>query len=161
MHECRKVDLSYFETAPARFQAEVVIAADPERIFEVFEDAHAWTVWALPITAVHWTSPRPFGVGTTRTVHMIGSMIGEEQFIAWERGKRMAFYFTRCSKSNVAAFAEDYHVEDLGDGRCRVSWMMAMEPSGPSRLTMPLMGPPMRAGLAFMLRRLKKYVEKR
>jgi hypothetical protein len=37
--------------------------------------------------------------------------------------------------------------------------MMAMEPAGASRLTMPLMGPPMRAGLAFMLGRLKKYVE--
>ena len=67
MSECRKVGPSFFASAPARFEATVEVEATPQKIFEVFEDAHAWTVWALPIKKVEWTSPKPFGVGTTRT----------------------------------------------------------------------------------------------
>lgn len=159
MYACDKTTLDFFDHASACYVAEVRVRATPERIFEVFEDAYAWTVWAPPIQAVHWTSPRPFGVGTTRTVHMPGGMLGVEEFIAWEPGKRMAFCFTSCSKPNVRAFAEDYKVEELGDGTCRVQWTMAMEPTGISRLTMPLSGPFMRLGLRWMLGRFKAFVE--
>lgn len=159
MYDCEKTDLDFFERASACYAAEVRIRATPRRIFDVFENAHAWTVWAPPIQAVHWTSPRPFGIGTTRTVHMPGGMVGVEEFIAWEPGRRMAFCFTSCSKPNVAAFAEDYHVEDLGDGTCRVRWTMALEPRGISRATMPLAGLAMKPGLQWMLGRFKSYVE--
>jgi uncharacterized protein YndB with AHSA1/START domain len=159
MHQCQRVDIGFLDTASARFEATVDIAATPEQIFDAFEDAHAWTVWALPITKVEWTSPKPFGVGTTRTVTMTGGMVGEEEFIAWDRGKRMAFCFTGCSVGTVNAFAEDYHVTRLDDGRCRVRWIMAMESAGVSRLMMPLTAPLMRVGLRWMLRRFKAYVE--
>jgi uncharacterized protein YndB with AHSA1/START domain len=160
MYDCKRVDLSFFESAPSSFSAVVEIAATPDRVFDAFEDAHAWTVWAPPIRGVEWTSPQPFGVGTTRTVTMAGNMVGEEEFIAWERGKRMAFYFTRCSTNTIRAFAEDYVVTDLGNGRTRVRWTMAMEPAGISRLTMPAFAPLMRLGLAWMLRRCGRYVER-
>jgi len=159
MHECRKVDASFLDTAPARFEATVDVDATPEQIFEIFEDAHAWTVWALPIQKVEWTSPKPFGVGTTRTVSMAGGMVGEEEFIAWKRGEHMAFVFTRVSKPTVSAFAEDYKVTPLGGGRCQVRWVMAMEPAGFGKVTMPLFAPLMRVGLQWMLGRFKKYVE--
>ena len=159
MYECQKVDSSFFETAPARYVAEVEIRATPEQIFEVFEDAHAWTVWALPITKVEWTSPKPFGIGTTRTVTMAGGLVGEEQFIAWEPGRRMAFCFIRASMRTVRSFAEDYRVTRLDDGRSQVRWIMAMEPVGFSRFTMPLFAPVMRLGLQWMLGRFKSYVE--
>ena len=159
MQECREVGLEFFKTAPACFEATVDVAATPEQIFEVFEDAHAWTVWALPIQNVEWTSPKPFGVGTTRTVSMMGGLVGEEEFIAWESGKRMAFRFARCSVGTIKAFAEDYTVTELGADRCRVRWVMAMEPAGFSRVTMPLFAPIMRLSLGWMLRRFKRYVE--
>lgn len=159
MYDCKRVTPDFFETAPRLFTAETEIEATPDRIFDVFEDAHAWTVWAGPIQNVEWTSPKPFGVGTTRTVTMMGNMVGEEVFIAWERGKRMAFCFTRASTSTIGAFAEDYQVEDLGDGKVRVRWVMAMEPKGPSRLTLALFGPVMSWALRGMLGNFKKYVE--
>ena len=100
--------------------------------------------WEQSATRWMWTSPRPFGVGTTRSVHMIGDMIGYEEFIAWERGKRMAFTFVGCSKDATEKFLEDYRVTDLGNGSCRVEWYMAMEPRGFSRnmmwMTRPLLG---------------------
>jgi hypothetical protein len=159
MYSCEKTDMDFFDRASACYVAEVRIRATPERIFEVFENAHAWTVWALPITGVQWTSPRPFGVGTTRTVHMMGGMIGVEEFIAWESGKRMAFCFTECSKPNVRAFAEDYEVEDKGDGTCSVRWKMALEANGIGRVFLPLTGLMMQPGLQWMLGRFKAHVE--
>ena len=161
MFPCKKVGLDFLSSAPARFDAQVEVHATPEQIFEVFEDAHAWTVWAPPITNVDWTSPKPYGVGTTRTVSMIGGLVGYEEFIAWERGKRMAFCFVGASRNNVSAFAEDYRVTALGAGKTRVEWTMAMEPAGVGKWTMPLFAPVMRFGLQWMLGRFGRYVEGR
>lgn len=157
--ECTAVGLDFLEQTKNVHKAEQVIKATPEQIFEVFEDAHAWTVWAPPIQNVEWTSPKPFGVGTTRTVSMMGEMVGYEEFIAWERGKRMAFTFIGCSKDNVNKFLEDYRVTDLGNGSCHVVWYMAMENKGGdnfmSNLTRPIMG----LVNKWMFRRFKKYTE--
>ena len=142
--ECTPVGLEFLEQTKNVFKAEEIVKASPEVIFEVFEDPRAWSVWAYPIQNVEWTSPKPFGVGTTRSVHMMGDMVGYEEFVAWEPGKRMAFTFVGCSKDATDKFLEDYRVTDLGDGSCRVEWYMAMETRGFSRhmmwMTRPLMG---------------------
>lgn len=160
MHRCREVGLEFFDTAPARFEAVVEIAATPEDVFEAFEDAASWPAWAPPIKRVEWTSPPPFGVGTTRTVTLIGG-VGKEVFIAWERGRRMAFRFTETSMPNTAAFAEDYQVTDLGDGWTRVRWIMAMEPTGASAAVLRVAGFAMRWALQWMLGRFRTHVEAR
>jgi len=152
--------MEFFDEAPARFVAEVDVAATPDDVFASFEDAAAWPQWALPIKHVEWTSPPPFGVGTTRTVTMMGG-VGKEVFIAWDRGRRMAFRFTETSMPNTAAFAEDYQVTDLGNGRTRVRWIMAMEPTGPSAVMLRVLGFAMRWGLQLMLNRFRTHVEAR
>ena len=157
--ECTPVGLDFLEQTKNVFKAEEIVKASPEQIFEVFEDAHAWTVWAMPIQKVEWTSPRPFGVGTTRTVSMIGGMDGYEEFIAWEPGKRMAFTFVGCSKDSTDKFLEDYRVTDLGDGSCRVEWHMAMETRGASRHMMFLTRPLMRLANRSMFKKFRKYTE--
>ncbi len=162
MYECRAVDPTFFQTAPRRFSASVEVAASPDEIFTAFEDAYAWTVWALPITNVCWTSPAPYGVGTTRTVSMTGGMVGEEVFITWERGKAMAFRFTRSNIPTIAAFAEDYVVEPISEGRTRVTWTMAMEGKGlAGDLPLAQFGPVMSWSLGWMLRRFARYMERR
>lgn len=158
---CKVIDMAYFQTAPARFSASVEVRATPAQVFEVFEDAHAWTVWADPIQKVEWTSPKPYGLGTTRTVSMSGGMVGDEEFIAWEPGKRMAFRFTEATMGNVEAFGEDYVVEDLGGGLVRVTWTMAMSPTGISKPFIKLFGFVMRAMLRKFMRQFKAYVEQR
>jgi hypothetical protein len=110
---------------------------------------------------VVWTSAKPYGVGTTREVHMMGDMIGYEEFVEWERGKRMAFSFVGCSKNATEKFIEDYRVTDLGDGRCKVEWHMAMEPRGFSKKMMFLTRPIMRIANRRMFRKFKKYTEAR
>ncbi|MFT4569768.1 MAG: hypothetical protein ACI8TX_001901 [Hyphomicrobiaceae bacterium] len=160
MYACREIDTTFFDTAKRRFKATVEMSATPEKIFTIFEDAHAWTVWAPPITHVAWTSPRPYGVGTTRTVSMAGGLIGEEKFIAWQPGQRMSFRFTNTNIPTIAAFGEDYQLEPRGNGRTAVTWMMAMEGRGlAGDLPLALFGPVMGASLAWMLRRFGRYVE--
>ncbi|MEH6593357.1 MAG: SRPBCC family protein [Halioglobus sp.] len=158
-YECTKVGLEFLDETKNVFKAQEIVKATPEQIFEVFEDAHSWTVWAMPIQKVEWTSPKPFGIGTTRTVSMMGDMDGFEEFIAWERGKRMAFSFVGCSKDATDKFLEDYRVTDLGDGTCRVEWYMAMEPRGFSRHMMWITRPLMAFANRWMFRKFKTYTE--
>jgi len=148
---CEDVGLEFIEEAPTRYKASEEIAATPDQVFDVLLDADAWVHWAMPITAVKWTSGFPIEVGSTRTVHMRGGIIGYEKFIAYEHGVRMAFRFEEVSKKGIEAFAEDYRVTELGGGRCRVDWTMAMKTAQGnfafvSNLTDPAMG--------FMVRRM-------
>jgi hypothetical protein len=156
---CQRVDMRFFATAQIRFTNSIEINATPERIFAVFEDAESWPVWAPAIKKVTWTSPKPFGLGTTRTVEMQGGIAGYEEFIAWEPGKRMAFRFNEASMPGIDAFGEDYIVETTANG-CRVTWTVAMSPVGFNRFVMPLNKPIMKLVFGWFLKNLKKYVEK-
>ena len=160
MNSCVEVDANYVNIAPKVFTALVEVNATPEQVFEVFEDADAWPAWAMPIKKVTWTSEKPYGVGTTRTVEMIG-MTGDEVFIAWDYPRHMAFCFTHCTETLIASFAEDYIVKDLGNGKTSVQWTMAMTPQGFGKLTMALFGPFMGMGLQWMLNGFKKYTNQR
>src|SRR5579885_1877669 len=97
MVSCERVDLDFIETAPYRFRNSVELAITPEQLFEVLADPQSWPHWATVITKVTWTSPEPLGVGATRTVHMRGGIVGDEEFLAWEPFSRMAFRFNECS----------------------------------------------------------------
>lgn len=157
--DCTKVGVEFLEQTANVFVAEEIIQASPEQIFEVFEDANAWTVWAMPIQKVEWTSPKPFGVGTTRSVYMMGGMIGYEEFVEWQRGKRMAFTFVGCNKNATDKFIEDYRVTDLGNGSCKVEWYMAMETRGFSRHLMFLTRPLLAFANRRMFKKFKQYTE--
>ena len=156
---CSPVGVDFLKTSRNVFKAEQIIKATPNQIFDVFEDEESWTVWAPPIQKVEWTSPRPFRVGTTRTVSMMGGIVGYEEFVEWERGKRMAFTFVRCSKKDPEKFLEDYRVTDLGDGTCRVEWYMAMENRGGPHWSEMITRPVMSMANRWMFKRFRKYAE--
>ncbi|AQA05747.1 MxaD family protein [Mycobacterium sp. MS1601] len=128
-HDCDRVDLEFINTAPYRFVSTVDLAISPEQLFDVLSDAESWPQWAGVITKVQWTSPKPFGVGTTRTVHMRGFIVGDEEFLAWEPFTHMAFRFNTATTGSIAAFAEDYRVRETPTG-CHLTWVMAMKPNG-------------------------------
>ncbi len=86
--------------------------------------------WCSVIDAVRWTSPRPFGVGTTWTVTSLhGANVLDERFFRWEEGRRKSFYAVRSSGPLFRRFAEDYVVEPVSesivaadvDGRLRAA----------------------------------------
>jgi hypothetical protein len=156
---CEKVGPEYFDDARWCFGAHEIVSATPQRVFEVFEDAPSWSRWVPPITNVEWTSRFPLGVGSTRTVTMVGGLVGYEEFIEWDPPQTMAFRFNEISRPGVAAFAEHYSVYDLGDGRSLVEWRMAMTPAGPGAKVFPLTAPLLGAGVKYMLARFRRYVD--
>lgn len=159
-HPCQRVDTGFIETAPYRFANTVELAITPEQLFEVLADADAWPQWASVITDVTWTSPQPYGVGTTRTVTMRGGIVGYEEFIAWQPHTYLAFRFNEASTRTLRAFAEDYRVSPTAGG-CRLTWTMAIEPLGPARLGLWLGRPVMQWMLGRFLRRLRRYTDQR
>ncbi len=158
---CQAVDMSFFEKAPFVYVAEQEVKVSAEAVFASLQSAEDWPCWAMPIQRVEWTSPEPFGIGTTRTVYMVGGLTGYEEFIAWERGREMAFCFTHASKNNVESFAERYQIEPLGPDRCRVRWTMAMKPRGIGKYFMRVFSPALRMGVKMMLRSLRRLMEHR
>ncbi|WP_088240727.1 SRPBCC family protein [Calothrix rhizosoleniae] len=123
----RPVDMDFLERAPVRFVNEVELDASATDVFTIFEDAEAWPEWIKLIVKVEWTSPKPYGVGTTRIVK--GSFLTvNEYFFVWQQNKRFAFYFTEASLPLFKAFAEDYRLENLGDNRCKFIYTVCLEP---------------------------------
>lgn len=146
------VEVGYLEEAggphvrhPMPFERHVV--------WNALLDPVAWTEW-LPITKVTWTSPKPFGVGTTRTVEIKDNIV-DETFLIWEEGSRMAFRFDR-SGFPVTAGVEDYHVVDAPGGS-EMLYSCRMSPTFPKGF---MLNQQMRFGFRFMLPKLEKLIAK-
>lgn len=153
MHPCEPVDAEFIDSARFRFSNSVDIPATPEQLFEIFADADAWPRWARVITRVEWTSPPPYGPGTTREVHMLGGLVGREVFLDWETGRHMSFRFTECSTRAVTAFAESYDVRPTADG-CRLTWTLALSGKPPTNVSLTVLGPVLNLGFRRFLRDL-------
>lgn len=153
MYPCEPVDAEFIQSARFRFCNSVEIPATPEQLFELFEQADAWPRWAKVITKVVWTSEPPYGPGTTRTVHMLGGLLGDEEFLAWEPGQHMSFRFTASSTSFVTAFAESYDVVPTAGG-CRLTWTLALTGKGPTNVSLAVLRPVLNVGFRLFLRNL-------
>lgn len=160
MHPCEHVGIDFVDTAPHRYANSVDLAVSPEQLFEVLGDAAAWPRWASVITKVVWTSPEPRDVGTRRTVTMRGGLVGDEEFLAWQPPTMMSFRFNEASTRTVKAFAERYDVVATPEG-CRLTWTLALDVRGPSRLGMPLGRPVMNAVFRRFLKNLRNYTDAR
>ena len=121
------VDGEYALTGPNSTTLKQVIKKPAQAVFASFEDAAAWKEW-LGIE-VEWTSEKPFGVGTTRTVIANGQSI-DESFLVWDEPHRIGFRFDQTTLP-LAAFAEDYTLTPLSETSCELAWSYAYEWSGP------------------------------
>jgi uncharacterized protein YndB with AHSA1/START domain len=155
MHPCSRVELDFIDRAPIRFSNTVAIALSPDELFEVLARADTWPRWASVITGVTYTSPEPYGVGTHRTVTMRGGLIGDEEFLAWEPGKHLAFRFNTASTSAIGAFIEEYLIVPTATG-CDLTWKLGQELNGPSRHFTAISTPISNAMFRRFLRNLQK-----
>ncbi len=132
-------DERFLAAAPVRHSETFQIAAPAEEVWRelVAEKPLHW----CRALSVRWTSPRPFAVGTTRQVKVLGgAMTLQEYFFVWEEGRRYAFYVTKASAPVFRRVAEDYLVESDGPDRCRFTWTAALEPTPLGRLGGPVNG---------------------
>ena len=88
------VDEHLLETAKARAVAEREMTVSAEQLYATLEDGPAWSKWTGVIREVTWTSPKPFAIGTTRTLKLAGGVTLDEVFWAWEPNRRMGFSVT-------------------------------------------------------------------
>ena len=145
------VDASYLADDTVGPHAKYFLPFPRRVVWNALLDAKAWTQW-LPIDRAEWTSPAPFGVGTTRTV-VIGSNNVEETFIVWEEAERMAFRFDR-SEFPVREGVEDYRLIDAPGG-CEIQWTCRMDPIFPRGHILKMQ---MQFGFPLMFPRLKKLI---
>lgn len=128
LRDMRPVEAEYATAGPNQRTHVQPIDKPAAVVFRILEDGPSWKAWLN--LDVDWTSERPFGVGTTRTVTGPGGLRIEEFFVAWEDGCRMAFRFDRATMP-VAAFAEDWSVRPTGDDSCELVWSYAYDWTGP------------------------------
>lgn len=135
---CQPVDESFFERAPVVLRASFEIPRSAEEAWAelIADDPLAW---CSVIDGIRWTSPRPFGVGTTRTVTSLrGLNVLDEHFFRWEEGRRKSFYAVRSSGPLFRRFAEDYLLEPVTERSSQLTWTVAFEPQPLARLATPI-----------------------
>jgi len=131
----------FLETAPFRYANSVDVPVSPEHTLAALTADETLVSWTRVVTGLRWTSPRPFGVGTTREVTLLRLITARERFYRWEEGRRMTFTGVQASVPGLLRLAEDYVVERAPMGS-RFIWTVALEP-GPGlkpflRLTNPI-----------------------
>lgn len=132
------VDERFFDEAPQILRATFAVPRPAADVWAelVSDDPLAW---CSILDGVSWTSPRPFGVGTTRSVtSMKGLNVIDERFFRWEEGRRKSFYAIRSTMPAFRRFAEDYLVEPEGEDRSRMTWTIAFEALPLARPTTPV-----------------------
>jgi hypothetical protein len=122
------VDEPFFAAAPVQLREDFAIPKPAETVWTelISDDALGW---CRLVREIQWTSPRPFGVGATRTARLLGgASVLREFFFIWDEGRRQSFYGLEASHPMFRRVAEDYVVEPTSQSSCRLAWIIAIEP---------------------------------
>jgi carbon monoxide dehydrogenase subunit G len=134
-------DANFFTSAPHVFRYSKRFAAPPERVWESLTSDESLAAWSATVGHLTWTSPRPFGVGTTREVVLAPGLARvRERFFRWDEGHGYSFAAYEANLPAFRRFAEDYEVEPDGDGT-RFTWAVAIEPKWPLALPFKPLAP--------------------
>ncbi|RAV08371.1 SRPBCC family protein [Mycolicibacterium sp. GF69] len=138
-------DADFLTSAPHVFRYEKRYAATPEQVWGSLTSDESLAAWGPSIKSVTWTSPRPFGVDTTRDVVALGGGTVRERYFRWDEGRQNSFYVYESTLPLFKRFAEDYIVEADGD-QTRFTWVVAIEPKNAMSLPVKVLAPLLKAG---------------
>lgn len=130
-------DIGYTEISPFQIVNEAIINASPERVFDILAAGENQSEWFQDFVENRWTSPEPYGVGSTREVELKIITV-KERFLVWDRGKHLAFTITASTVPAVRRMLEEFHMEPVGD-RTRFRWTAHYTPSRLMRVVHPVM----------------------
>jgi Polyketide cyclase / dehydrase and lipid transport len=123
----RPCNEEFLSSAPQRMADTMEIAQPAERVWAELTSDDTLS-WCRMLAGVTWTSPRPFGEGTTRTVRTpLGALALREVYFRWEEGRRNSFFLAEATAPLFRTFAEDYLVEEITPSSCRFTWTVAFE----------------------------------
>jgi uncharacterized protein YndB with AHSA1/START domain len=159
MPRLRSEDLSFVERAPVVVRAEATVPASPAAVWPAFADARAWVDWFAGMSEAHYTSPAPHGVGSTRSVRVMG-LAADETILAFEPGRCFAFRVDSANVPVLNALVEVVTFEPAGAGT-RVVYRQALEPKPWLRWLMPLLRRQMQRGLERGLAGLPPWLARR
>jgi Polyketide cyclase / dehydrase and lipid transport len=135
---CQPVEETFFETAPMRLRGKFEVPFPAATVWAELTSDDALS-WCRILQDVTWTSPRPFGVGTTRSVKALwGANLLKEHYFRWEEGRRHSFYVLESSAPLFHSLAEDYFVEPTSEASCRFTWTIAAQPKALARPGAPV-----------------------
>jgi hypothetical protein len=156
-HRLERPDSSVFTEAPHAYRYPARFAAPPERVWESLVSDESVKAWGLGVRSLRWTSPRPFGVGTTREVVLpLGVMSLREEFFRWDEGRGYSFYVREANRPGLRRFAENYELVPDGDGTL-FTWTIALDPTPRLAPVLKLLAPINKAGFAQLVRAGRKY----
>jgi hypothetical protein len=161
MYELSPAGEDLLERAKASSVTEREMAVSAEALFSALEEGKTWSAFFPVIRHVEWTSPRPFGKGTTRSVTLVGGVRLEEVFWTWEPGRSMGFAITAASNRSLKGLVETYEITPLGDQRCKLRWRMGIELNGPMRFIEPYMAASLGRTQTRLMERLERVVQQR
>ena len=130
----RRVGHEQLDAARITGTVRQAIPASAAATFACLEDGEAWPVWLDPVKSVTWTSPKPFGVGTTRDITLGPTRrpaVISEEFYLWEDGVVMGFFFASGALPVFDAFAEEWRVTPTGADSCELEWRYGIDLAGP------------------------------
>jgi ribosome-associated toxin RatA of RatAB toxin-antitoxin module len=125
-----KVERELVSTAKARGVAEREMAVSAQQLFATLEDGPSYSKWVPAIRQVTWTSAKPFGSGTTRTVNLVFGARVDEVFWAWEPNRRIGFSISASSMRWLSALTELYEITAVASDRCTLRWTLAVSLTG-------------------------------
>jgi len=150
-------DSTVFDTAPHVFHYQAHYDAPPDVVWASLASDHSLADWGPSVHEVSWTTPRPFGIGTTRDVALpLGVARVRERFFRWDEGSGCSFYVYEANAPLFRRFAEDYVVTADGIGT-KFSWTVAIEPRHALRLPFQVLAPAIKAGFGRMAADGRKY----
>ncbi|OBI84480.1 SRPBCC family protein [Mycobacterium sp. E740] len=149
-------DADFLTSAPHVFRYEKRYAAPPERVWDSLTSDDSLAAWGPSIKSVTWTSPRPFGVGTTRDVVAPGGATMRERHFGWDESRQKSFYVYESTLPLFNRFAEDYIVEADGD-QTRFTWVVAIEPKKALAVPVRVLAPLLKAGFGRIPSEGQKY----
>ena len=101
----------FLEAAPFRYVNTVDLPVPPKQIWAALTADDTLVSWSPLVTGLRWTTPRPFGVGTTREVTILRLLTSRERYYRWDQGRRKTFTAVEVSVPGLRRLAEDNNAD--------------------------------------------------
>ncbi|MFB8281420.1 SRPBCC family protein [Nocardia colli] len=141
-HAQPPVDDSVFDTAALVFTIESVFEAPRQAVWTALDDDRAWSWLPFPCVGVRYPSSAR-GVGVVREMGSVFAplrflWVEHERFWRYEPNQRITFGVVSGNWSQyllVRQYAENMTFADIGSGRTKVVWTVAVTPRLPLRIS--------------------------
>jgi hypothetical protein len=132
--EMAATDDTFYAVASEQVVVDVTVDRPASDVWAELTEDGPMAPYCRAISSITWTSPRPFGIGTTRTTRVLGGLITlHERYPHWDDGRRKVFVGVRTVPPVLRRVSEEYLVEPIDANHCRFRWTAGWEPTNLGR----------------------------